>query len=159
MSETDKATGNSEKLTIMAPQRMDQTKIDQAIHDAEAHAEEDRRRRELVVDMYAGDSVFYSTEKLLKEQGANLSEATKKDVQEKVEALKKALPSDDLSQIRKAIEDLNAAAQKIGVEMYQKGASSGGAAAPPPSAGGSGESGGSGEPGVVDADFEDVDKK
>ena len=159
VSATDKATGKSEKLTIMAPQRMDQTKIDQAIHDAEAHAEEDRRRRELVEARNAGDSLVYATEKLLKEQGANLSEATKKDVQEKVEALKKALPSDDLSQIRKAIEDLNAAAQKIGVEMYQKGASSGGAAAPPPSAGGSGESGGSGEPGVVDADFEDVDKK
>ena len=158
VSATDKATGKSEKLTIMAPQRMDQSKIDQAIRDAQSHAEEDRRRRELVEARNAGDALVYATEKLLKEQAANISEATKKEVEEKIEALKKALPSDDLSQIRKAVEDLNAAAQKIGVEMYGKG----GAAAAPPPAGGSGgsdSSGDSGNPGVVDADFEDVDKK
>ena len=161
VSATDKATGKSEKLTIMAPQRMDQSKIDQAIRDAESHAEDDRRRRELVETRNAGDALVYATEKLLKEQGANLSEATKKEVEEKIEVLKKVLTSDDLSQIRKAVEDLNTAAQKIGVEMYGKG----GAAAAPPPAGGSGETGGSespgdsGGPGVVDADFEDVDKK
>ncbi len=158
VSATDKATGKTEKLTIMAPQRMDPSKIDQAIRDAQSHAEDDRRRRELVETRNAGDALVYATEKLLKEQGANISEATKKEVEEKIEALKKALPSDDLAQIRKAVEDLNNAAQKIGVEMYQKG----GAAAPPPPAGGTGESdgsGGSADPGVVDADFEDVDKK
>ncbi len=157
VSATDKATGKSEKLTIMAPQRMDPAKIDQAVRDAESHAEDDRRRRELVEARNAGDALVYATEKLLKEQGANISEATKKEVQEKIEALKKVLTSDDLAQIRRAVEDLNAAAQKIGVEMYQK---SGSAATPPPP-GGAGESGGSGsdDPGVVDANFEDVDKK
>ncbi len=158
VSATDKATGKSEKLTIMAPQRMDQSKIDQAIRDAQSHAEDDRRRRELVEARNAGDALVYATEKLLKEQGANLSEGTKKEVEEKIEALKQALTSDDLSVIRKAVEDLNTAAQKIGVEMYGKG----GSAAPPPPAGGSGGAEGSGnpgDPGVVDADFEDVDKK
>ncbi len=158
VSATDKATGKTEKLTIMAPQRMDQSKIDQAIRDAQSHAEDDRRRRELVETRNHGESLIYEMEKLLKEQGSKISDATKNEVQEKIEALRKVLPSDDLSQIRKAFEDLNTAAQKIGAEMYGKGA---GAAAPPP-AGGPGDSGGSpgpSEPGVVDADFEDVDKK
>ncbi|HYM38801.1 MAG TPA: molecular chaperone DnaK [Thermoplasmata archaeon] len=155
VSATDKATGKTEKLTIMAPQRMDQSKIDQAIRDAQSHAEEDRRRRELIEARNHGESLIYEMEKLLKEQAANVSEASKKDVQEKVEALRKVLPSEDISQLRRAIDDLNAAAQKMGAEMYQKG---GAAAAPPPTGGPEG-SGDSGDPGVVDANFEDVDKK
>jgi len=153
VSATDKATGKTEKLTIMAPQRLEQAKIDQAIRDAAAHAEEDRRRRELVEAKNQADSLVYATEKLLKEQGAQISEATKKAVEEKVEALKKAIPTDDISQIRRAMEALQTEAQKIGMEMYRKG---GAAAAPPPTGG---EPGGSGEPGVVDADFKDVDEK
>ncbi len=152
---TDKATSKSEKLTIMAPQRMDQGKIDQAIRDAQAHAEDDRRRRELIETRNAADSLVYATEKLLKEHGSQLSDATRNEVQAKVDAVKKVLSSDDISQLRRAVDELNTAAQKIGTEMYQRG---GGAAAPPPE-GGTGESGGSGEPGVVDANFEDVDKK
>ena len=156
VSATDKATGKSEKLTIMAPQRMDQSKIDQAMRDAQSHAEDDRRRRELVETRNHGESLIYEMEKLLKEQGAKISEATKKDVQDKIEALRTVLPSDDLSALRRAVEDLSAAAQKIGSEMYGQGA---GAAAPPPPPGDSGGSGGPSEPGVVDANFEDVDKK
>ncbi len=158
VSATDKATGKSEKLTIMAPQRMDQSKIDQAIRDAQSHAEDDRRRRELVEVRNHGESLIYETEKLLKEQGANISDATKKEVQEKIEAVRKVLASDDISQVRRAVEELNAATQKIGVEMYQKGSGGAGAAAPPPT-GGPSDTGGSNDPGVVDANFEDVDKK
>ena len=155
VSATDKATGKTEKMTIMAPQGMDQSKIDQAVRDAESHAEEDRRRRELVETRNVGESLVYETEKLIKEQGDKISEGTKKEVQDRIEALRKALPSDDLSQIRKAVEDLDAARQKIGAEMYGKG----GAPTPPPPEGGVGGPEGSGDPGVVDADFEDVDKK
>ena len=158
VSATDKATGKSEKLTIMAPQRMDQSKIDQAIRDAQSHAEDDRRRRELVEVRNHGESLIYETEKLLKDQGANISEATKKEVQEKIEALRQALPSDDIAQLRRAVEELNTATQKIGVEMYQKGAGGAAGAAPPPTSGSS-EAGSSDDPGVVDANFEDVDKK
>ncbi len=159
VSATDKATGKTEKLTIMAPQRMDQSKIDQAIHDAQSHAEDDRRRRELVEARNHGESLIYETEKILKEQGAKISDATKNEVQAKIEELRKVLSSDDLSAIRRGVDELNAAAQKIGAEMYGKGA---GAASPPPPEGGPGGSSGSdgpSEPGVVDADFEDVDKK
>ena len=154
VSAKDMATGKTEKLTIMAPQRMEQGKIDQAIRDAESHVEDDRRRRELVELRNHADQLVYATEKLVKEQASAISEATRKAVEEKIEALKKVLQTDDISQLRAAIEALNQEAQKIGVEMYGKGGAS--AAAPPP---GSSDSGGSSEPGVVDADFEDVDKK
>ncbi len=153
VSAKDTATGKTEKLTIMAPQRMEQMTIDQAIRDAEAHAEDDRRRRELVEMRNHADQLVYATEKLLKEHGSSVSEATRKAVEEKVEALKKVVHTDDISQLRNAIEALNKEAQKIGVEMYGKG---GPAEAPPP---GAGDSGGSSDPGVVDANFEDVDKK
>src|SRR2546422_401932 len=149
----DQATGKTEKLTIMAPQRMEHGKIDQAIRDAETHAEEDRRRRELVDLRNGADQLVYATEKLLKEHGSAISESTRKSVEEKLEALRKVLTTDDVSLLRNAIEELNKEAQRIGVEMYGKG---GPAEAPPP---GSGDSGGSPDPGVVDADFEDVDKK
>jgi molecular chaperone DnaK len=155
VSATDKATGKTEKLTIMAPQRMDQSKIDQAIRDAQSHAEDDRRRRELVETRNHGESLIYETEKLLKEHGESISEATKTEVQQKIEALRKVLPTDDLSQVRRAVEELMTVSQKMGAEMYQKG----GAAAAPPPTGGSEGSSGSADPGVVDADFEDVDKK
>ena len=153
VSAKDMATGKTEKLTIMAPQRMEQMTIDQAIRDAEAHAEDDRRRRELVEMRNHADQLVYATEKLLKEHGSSVSEATRKAVEEKVEALKKVVHTDDISQLRNAIEALNKEAQKIGVEMYGKGEP---AEAPPP---GAGDSGGSSNPGVVDANFEDVDKK
>jgi molecular chaperone DnaK len=149
----DMATGKTEKLTIVAPQRMDRGTIDQAVRDAESHAEEDRRRRELVDLRNSGDQLVYATEKLLKEHGSAISESTRTAVEEKLEALKKVLTSDDVSMLRNAIDALNLEAQKIGTEMYGKG---GTAEAPPP---GSGDSAGSAGPGVVDADFEDVDKK
>ncbi len=153
VSAKDIATGKTEKLTIMAPQRLDQSKIDQAVRDAESHSEEDRRRRELVELRNHADQLVYATEKLLKEHGAAVSESTRKAVEEKLEALRKVLTTDDVSLLRTAIEALNKEAQRIGTEMYGKG---GPTEAPPTGAGGSD---GSSDPGVVDADFEDVDKK
>ena len=148
VSAKDIATGKTEKLTIMAPQRMDQRTIDQSIRDAETHAEEDRRRRELVEVRNHADQLAYATEKLLKEHGSGISEATRKAVEEKLEALKKVLTTDDISQLRNAIDALNKEAQKIGVEMYGKG---GPAEAPPP---GADAPDGSSDPGVVDADLD-----
>ena len=148
---TDKGTGKSEKLTIMAPQRMSRNDIDRAMRDAESHAEEDRRRKELVETRNQADSLIYATEKMLQEMGDKISDATKKSVQEKVEDLKKVLDSNDFQTLRRAIDALNAEAQKIGLEIYQKSQAT---ATPPPS----GDEPQSGGDKVVDADFEDVDK-
>ena len=151
---TDKATSKSEKLTIMAPQRMDQSKIDQAVRDAEAHGEEDRRRRELVETRNLADGLAYQSEKELETYASQLSDETKAALRARIDELKKALAANDISEIRKAMESLNKERLKIGVEVQKKGPRA--EAAPPPSGG---AAGGSDAPGVVDADFEDVDKK
>ena len=150
---TDKGTGKTEKLTILAPQRMSKDQIGRAMGDAESHAEEDRRRRELVETRNEADSVIYATEKMLREMGDKISEATKKAVQEKVEDLRKVLGADDIQTLRKAVEALKSEAQKIGLEIYQKSQ----ATATPPPSGGEPSSPDGGEK-VVDADFKEVDE-
>ena len=151
---TDKGTGKSEKLTIMAPQRMSKDQITNAMRDAESHAEDDRRAKELVETRNQADSLIYATEKLLREMGDKISEATKKSVQGKVEDLRKALDSKDIQKLRSAIESLNSEAQKIGVEIYGKSQAT--ATPPPPDS--DAKEGDSGGPKVVDADYEDVEK-
>jgi len=151
---TDKGTGKSEKLTIMAPQRMSKDQITNAMRDAESHAEEDRRAKELVETRNQADSLIYATEKLLREMADKISEATKTSVQGRVEDLRKVLDSKDIQKLRSAIEALNTEAQKIGVEIYGK---SGASATPPPPDSDAKEGDASG-PKVVDADYEDIDK-
>src|SRR5438093_74960 len=153
---TDKGTGKSEKLTIMAPQRMSKDQITNAMRDAESHAEEDRRAKELVETRNQADSLIYATEKLLREMADKISEATKTSVQGRVEDLRKVLDSKDIQKLRSAIEALNTEAQKIGVEIYGKSGAS--ATPPPPGADSESKEGDSGGPKVVDADYEDVDK-
>src|SRR5436309_1306988 len=91
VSAKDMATGKTEKLTIVAPQRMDKGKIDSAVRDAESHAAEDRRRREFVELRNHADQLVYATEKLLKEHGSAISEGTRKAVEEKLEAVRRVL--------------------------------------------------------------------
>ncbi len=149
----DLGTGKTERLTIMAPQRMDKGKIDSAMRDAEAHAEDDRRRKELAETRNLADSLIYATEKILKEHGDKVAESTRKAVQDKVDALRKALEANDIGQLKRAIEDLNRESQKIGTEIYEK------AGSPPPTSGPeTGESPPSGGEKVVDADYREVDK-
>jgi len=152
---TDKGTGKSEKLTIVAPQRMSKDQISNAMRDAEAHAEDDRRAKELVETRNQADALIYETEKILREMGDKISDATRKSVQEKVDDLKKVLDSKDIEKLRKAIEALKREAMKTGEEVYRKG----GADATPPPPGGEPASGDTPEgPKVVDADYEEVDK-
>jgi len=151
----DKGTNKSEKLTILAPHRMEKDKIDQAVKDAEKHADEDRKRRELADLKNESDGLLYSTEKMLKELGDKVSEGTRKGVEAKVEELREALKTDDVQRLRKAFNDLKQESQKIGIEIYQRGQ----AATPPPPAGEApGESSSGGDDKVVDVDFDEVKK-
>jgi len=153
----DLGTGKTEKLTIMAPQRMDQGQIDSAVRDAQSHAEDDRRQRELVETRNQADQLIYEMERQIKERGSQISEATRKSVEERIQDLRKALSANDIALLRKAIEALRSEAMKIGAEVYRQSGQAADTTGPTDSGGG--DSGGPGEPGVVDADFEDVDKK
>jgi len=146
--------------------------------DAEAHAEEDRKNREVIEERNKADSLIYSTEKNLKDHGPKIPESDRKRIEEAVEALKKAKDKDDAEEIRRRSEDLMNAAQKLGQILYEQaaqqraqqsgaagGAGPGSAGGPPPGGDGGGRQGRAGGPGgqksgdnVVDADFEVLDE-
>jgi molecular chaperone DnaK len=118
VSAKDKATGKEQKITITASTGLSNEEIERMKKDAEAHAEEDKKRKEAVELKNHAESMIYTTEKMLREYGDKVSADKKKAVEEKLEALKKAKDSDDQSAIKKAADELTDAAQQIGTEMY-----------------------------------------
>jgi len=134
-------------------------------HEAEAHAEEDRKRKEVIEARNIADNMVYQAEKLLRENGEKIPADTKKEVEESINSLKNIKESDDLDGIKRATDNLNQAVQKIGASMYQQpgAGTSGAGAGPTPEAGpeqpggseGGPASGPSGED-VVDGEFKNV---
>jgi len=88
--------------------------------DAETHAEEDKKKKEAIETKNMADTMVYTAEKMLKDAGDKAPEADKKAVEEKIEALKKVKDGDDMEAIKKAADELNGAAQKVGAAMYQQ---------------------------------------
>ncbi len=115
----DKATGKSQSIRIEAATGLSEEEIEKMKKDAEAHGEEDKKKKELIEARNLADTLVYTTEKALREAGEKVSADKKKPVEEKIEALKKVKDSDDLATIKKATEELSQEAQKIGQELYQ----------------------------------------
>jgi len=115
----DKATGKSQSIRIEASSGISEEEIEKMKKEAEAHAEEDKKKREAVETKNTADALVHSTEKALKEAGDKISADKKKPVEEKIEALKKVKDGDDIEAIKKASEELSQEAQKIGQELYQ----------------------------------------
>ncbi len=118
----DKATNKEQSIRIEASSDMSEEEVEKMKKEAEAHAEEDKKKAELVEAKNMADSLVYSTEKSLKDAGEKIDAEKKKPVEEKVEALKKVKDGDDLEAIKKATEELSTEAQKIGQELYQAAA-------------------------------------
>jgi molecular chaperone DnaK len=116
----DKATGKEQKITITASSGLSKEEIEKMTKDAEVHAEEDKKRRELIEVKNTAETLIYSTEKVLKEAGEKISEIDKKDVEEKITTLKEVKDKDDFEVIKKALEELTQSAQKIGEAMYKQ---------------------------------------
>ncbi len=166
VSAKDMATGKEQSIRIQASSGISEEEIQRMIKEAELHAEEDKKRKELIEIRNQSDTLIYSTEKNLKELGDKVDEATKGQINEKIEALKKVMEGDDPAAIKSAQDELMQAAHKLAELMYQKAASEGGQAG---AAGGGGEAGsqsaggastgtgkGGGDDDVVDADFEEM---
>ncbi|MFT4080525.1 molecular chaperone DnaK [Rhodomicrobium lacus] len=163
VSALDKATSKAQSIRIQASGGLSDNEIDRMVKEAESHAAEDKKRRELVEAKNQAEALIHSTEKTLVELGDKVSEGDKKAVEAAVAELKTAAAGEDAAQITAKADELAKAAMKLGEALYrQAGGDAGGAA---PGAGGpqAGPAGGSSpaSDGVVDAEFEEVkdDKK
>ncbi len=128
----DKATGKEQKVTITASTNLDKSDIDQMVKDAKEHEADDKKRRELIDLKNSADNLGYQTEKTLKELGDKVTDSDRKDIESKVETLKKAAEGDDAESIKGATEDLQNAFNAISEQLYQQEQAQ---QAPPPPAG------------------------
>ncbi len=124
VSAKDRATGKEQSITITGQSSLDQDKIDQMIADAEAHANEDRERKEQAEARNMADNLVYQTEKTVRENADKIGEEEKTDIEEKIEILKKALESEDmdLEAVKTAMEELNIASQGFSARLYETAA-------------------------------------
>jgi len=146
VSAKDKGTGKEQQIRIQASGGLSDKDIEKMVKDAEAHADEDKKRKALVEARNHGEALVHSTEKSLGEYGSRLSAADKSAIETAIADLKSALAGEDVDTIQSRTNTLNQAAMKLGEAMYQ--ASQGGDGGAP--------AGGAGGDDVVDADFEEV---
>ncbi|HKQ95320.1 MAG TPA: molecular chaperone DnaK [Aestuariivirgaceae bacterium] len=151
VSAKDKATNKEQQIRIQASGGLSEAEIDKMVKDAEAHASEDKKRKELVEARNHAESLIHSTQKSLAELGDKVSAADRSAVETAVADLKAVLESEDVESIRSKTNGLAQVAMKLGEALYKN---AGGGEAPPD--GGQEAGGTTGEDNVVDADFEEV---
>ena len=156
----DLGTGKEQSIKITASSGLSEAEIEKLVKDAEMHAEEDKRRKELIEARNQADSLVYSVEKNIKEFGDKVDAAEKSRIEDAIARVKKALEGDDLDAIKKAQEELMNVSHKLAEAMYAKtaGGAGGPGAAGGASAAGADASSGKKDDDVVDADFEEVKK-
>jgi molecular chaperone DnaK len=162
VSAKDLATAKEQSIQITASSGLSKDEIDRLVKDAELHAEEDHKRKELVEARNHADALIYSTEKSIKDLGAKVDDATKAKVEEAIAALKKGMEGDDINEIKRLSEELTQTSHKLAEAIYQQASKGEGAAGPGPGAeAGTGGPSAGADDDVVDADFEEVheDKK
>ncbi len=120
VSARDKATNKSQSIRIEGSCGISKEEAKKMKKDAELYAAEDQKKRELIEAKNLADNLIYTTEKTLKEAGDKVSSALKKEIEEKIEALKKVKDGDNLEEIENKNLELSQTAQKMGAEMYQK---------------------------------------
>jgi molecular chaperone DnaK len=150
---SDKATGRSQHITITASSGLSEAEVERMRKDAEAHADEDRMRKELIEARNAADNAVYTAEKTLRDLGEKIPADLKTKVEAESANVRKAMEGEDVDSIRQATDTLMSAVQQVGAAAYQQ--QPGPEAASPPPGGESGpgpESGDSGED-VVEGEF------
>jgi len=157
VSAKDKATNKEQAIRIQASGGLADADIERMVQEAEEHAEEDKKRREIVEAKNQAEALIHATEKTLSEGGDKISEADRSSVTTAVEDLKSAVSSENLDDIRQKSEALAQASMKLGEAMYAAGPEEGEAAAAGDGMDGDGTAGASEDDKVVDADFEEVD--
>jgi molecular chaperone DnaK len=160
VSAKDMGTGKEQSIRITASSGLSEEEIENMKKDAELHAEEDKKRKEMVEAKNNADSMIHMTEKTLGELGDKVDAETKGNVEREIENTKKALESDDFDSIKSATEALTQASHKLAELMYAQASQDQGAAAGagPDAAGADAGKASSkdDDDDVVDADFEEV---
>jgi molecular chaperone DnaK len=153
VSARDKATGKEQQIRIQASGGLSEAEIQRMVREAEQHAEEDKRRRELVEARNQADALIHCAEKQLQEHGQRVGEAERKLLEDAIAALREAVGGDDLGRIRQRSEALSQAFSRFGEAIHRA------AAQPDQQPASGGEAAGNGGDDVVDAEFEEVDKR
>jgi molecular chaperone DnaK len=118
VSAQDKATGRSQHITITASSGLSDAEVEQMKKDAEAHAEDDRKRKDLIEARNHADNTAYAAEKALKEFGDKVPAETKSEIETKVAEVKKVAEGEDVAAIKAATESLSESVQKVGASVY-----------------------------------------
>ncbi len=126
----DKATGRTQHITITASSGLSETEVEKMRKDAEAHADEDRKRKDLIEARNNADNTAYAADKALKEFGDKVPAEIRSEIETKTAEVKKAAEGEDVEAIRAATEALGQVIQKIGASVYQQGPAAGGEAGP-----------------------------
>jgi molecular chaperone DnaK len=155
VSALDKGTGKSQKITITSSSGLSDSEIDQMMKDAELHAEEDRKRKELVEARNQADQLVYSVDKTIKDLGDKVDQGEIDKANAAKEKVKTALEGNDLDTIKAATDELTEVVQQLSVKLYEQAAQ----AEQAQSGAGAGAEGGKTRENVVDADYEVVDEK
>lgn len=120
VSATDKGTGKSQNITITSSSGLSKEEIEKMKQDAESHAEEDKKKQELIEARNIADTMIYTVEKMLADNKDKVNEADKKGLEEKMEAVKKVKDGDDVAAIKAAADELSKDAQRVGAAFYQQ---------------------------------------
>jgi molecular chaperone DnaK len=155
VSALDKGTGKSQKITITSSSGLSDAEIDQMMKDAELHAEEDRKRKELVEARNQADQLVYSVDKTIKDLGDKVDQSEIDKANAAKEKVKTALEGNDLDTIKAATDELTEVVQQLSVKLYEQAAQ----AEQAQSGAGAGAEGGKTRENVVDADYEVVDEQ
>jgi molecular chaperone DnaK len=156
VSAKDLATQKEQSIKITASSGLSKEEVEKLVRDAQAHTEEDKKRRKAAEAKNQADNLIYQTEKNLKEHGDKISSEEKTKIEEAVATLKKAMEGNDPDAIESATQALTTASHKLAEEMYKKASASASAGAG--ASGGENPNGAKTDEKVVDAEFEEVDK-
>ena len=148
VSAKDMGTGKEQHITITSSSNLTEDEIDQKVREAEAHAEEDKKKKEAIEIKNNADSVIYASENALKDVDGKISEDDKKKVEDAIEDLKSVKDTDDLDAIKAKTEALQTAFQSVSEELYKQAQAEAGGA----------DAGAAQDDDVVDADYEVVDE-
>ena len=153
VSAKDKGTGKEQKITITASSGLSESEIDQMVKEAGAHAAEDEERRKAVQTRNEAEASAHAAEKLIADNPDAVSEDQKKEIEEKVAAVRSALESEDSGRINLAVQELQASVQKVGQAVYAQQAEAGaGPGTTPPGGGTDGDS----EDGTIEGEYKEV---